>query len=67
MQTVEYECTICGYKSDNRAEFIEMMDPAKTDLIIMLARLRGRNVSAEDIKYICTNCSVKLYEPQTSS
>jgi DNA-directed RNA polymerase subunit RPC12/RpoP len=67
MQAIEYECAICGYKSDNRAEFIEMMDPAKTDLIIMLARLRGRNVSEENIKYICTNCSVKLYEPQTSS
>jgi DNA-directed RNA polymerase subunit RPC12/RpoP len=67
MQAVEYECAICGYKSSNRAEFIEMMDPAKTDLIIMMARLRGRNTSTEDIKYVCTNCSVKLYEPKTSS
>jgi len=67
MQAVEYECAICGYKSYNRAEFVEMMDPAKTNLIIMLAKLRGRNISAEEIKYICTNCSVMLYEPQTSS
>jgi DNA-directed RNA polymerase subunit RPC12/RpoP len=67
MQAVEYKCAICGYKSDNRAEFTEMMDPTRTDLIIMMARLRGRNVSAENIKYVCTNCSVMLYEPQTSS
>jgi len=67
MEIIEYECAICGYKSSNRAEFIEIMDPAKTDLIIITARLRGRIISAEDIKYICTNCSVKLYEPQTSS
>jgi DNA-directed RNA polymerase subunit RPC12/RpoP len=62
-----YECAICGYKSSSRAEFVEMMDPSRVELAVLLARLRGRIVSPEDVKYVCTNCSVRLYEPQASS
>lgn len=63
----EYECAICGYKSSSRAEFVEMMDPSRVELVVLMARVRGRNISTGDVKYVCTNCSVRLYEPQASS
>jgi len=62
-----YECAVCGYKSTNRAEFVEMLDPSRVELIVLMAGLRGRAASPEDVKYVCTNCSVRLYEPQASS
>jgi DNA-directed RNA polymerase subunit RPC12/RpoP len=63
----EYECAVCGYKSTNRSEFVEMLDPSRVELAVLMARVRGRIVMPEDVKYVCTNCSVRLYESQASS
>jgi DNA-directed RNA polymerase subunit RPC12/RpoP len=66
MAVQEYVCAICGYKSGNRAEFVEFNDPIKLPKAIEMARARGRDVSADSVKYVCINCSVRLYEPEAS-
>jgi DNA-directed RNA polymerase subunit RPC12/RpoP len=60
----EYECAICGYKSSNRAEFVEFKDPVKLPKVVDKARGRGRGVKPEDVKYICIKCSVEMYQEE---
>jgi DNA-directed RNA polymerase subunit RPC12/RpoP len=67
MSQETYECVICGYKSDVRAEFVEFLDPIKLSKVVDKARARGRNIKAEDVKYICLKCSVELYQEETKS
>jgi DNA-directed RNA polymerase subunit RPC12/RpoP len=62
-----YECAVCGYRSANRSEFVEMLDPSRVELAVLMARLRGREISPGDVKYVCLDCSARLYEPQASS
>ena len=60
-----YECAICGYRSANRAEFVEFRDPVKLPKVVDKARGRGRSVKAEDAKFICLRCSAEMYQEET--
>jgi DNA-directed RNA polymerase subunit RPC12/RpoP len=60
-----YECAICGYRSTNRAEFVEFRDSVKLPRVVEKARGRGRNIGAGDAKYICLKCSVEMYQEET--
>jgi len=60
--TTEYVCVICGYTSGVRAEFVEFKDPVKLPKVVEKAVARGRkNVSVEEVKYICIRCSTEMY------
>jgi DNA-directed RNA polymerase subunit RPC12/RpoP len=67
MSQETYECAICGYKSNVRAEFVEFLNPVKLSKVIEKAKTRGRNVRADQVKYICLRCSVELYQEETKS
>jgi DNA-directed RNA polymerase subunit RPC12/RpoP len=60
-----YTCAICGYTSSFRAEFVEVMDPVKMPRVVERARARGRDVKAEDVRFICLRCSLELYQEET--
>jgi DNA-directed RNA polymerase subunit RPC12/RpoP len=65
-----YECAICGYKSWNRAEFVEFIDSVKLPKVVELAKLKGaklkgRDITAENIRYLCLKCNVELYQEET--
>jgi DNA-directed RNA polymerase subunit RPC12/RpoP len=60
-----YECAICGYRSSNRAEFVEFIDPVKLPRVVERARGRGRSVRAENVRYVCLKCSVEMYQEET--
>jgi len=61
----ECECAICGYRSTNRAEFVEFRDPVKLPKVVDRARARGRNIRDGDVKYICLKCSAEMYQEET--
>ena len=61
-----YECTICGYSSNARAEFVEFMDPVKLPKIVDKAKAKGRLVRAENVKYLCVKCSAEMYKEEVS-
>jgi len=61
-----YECAVCGYRSWNRAEFVEFMDPIKLPKVIELAKLKRRDI-VEDVKYLCLKCNTELYQEETKS
>jgi DNA-directed RNA polymerase subunit RPC12/RpoP len=63
----EFECAVCGYRSSNRAEFVEFRDPVKLPRVVERARARGRGVGPEDVKYLCLKCSAELYQEETRS
>jgi DNA-directed RNA polymerase subunit RPC12/RpoP len=60
-----YECAVCGYSSGVRTEFVELRDPVKLPRVVERARVRGRNIKAEDVKYICLRCSAEMYQEET--
>jgi DNA-directed RNA polymerase subunit RPC12/RpoP len=62
-----YECTVCGYRSSVRSEFVEFRDPVKLPRVLERARARGRSVGPEDVRYICLKCSVEMYQEETRS
>jgi predicted RNA-binding Zn-ribbon protein involved in translation (DUF1610 family) len=64
-----YECAICGYMSRNRAEFVEFMDLVKLPKVVELAKLKlkGGDITAENIRYLCLKCNVELYQEETKS
>jgi len=59
-----YECAICGYLSENRAEFVEFLDTVKLPKVIEKARSRGRPTRIESVKYLCVRCSVEMYREE---
>ena len=56
---------MCGYSSDEKAEFVEFLDPVKLPKVIEKARSRGRSVKAGEVKYICLKCTTELYQEET--
>jgi len=53
----DYTCSICGYSSDYRAEFVELRDP------IAIKKLREKGKKIADGELICNKCSLELYRP----
>jgi DNA-directed RNA polymerase subunit RPC12/RpoP len=62
-----YECAICSYRSWNRTEFVEFMDSVKLSKVVELAKLKGRDITAENVRYLCLKCSTELYQEETKS
>jgi DNA-directed RNA polymerase subunit RPC12/RpoP len=62
-----YECAICSYRSWNRTEFVEFMDPIKLPKVIESAKLKGRDITAEGVRYLCLKCNIELYQEETKS
>jgi len=62
-----YTCTVCGYTSSDRAEFVEYQDPVKLPRVLEKARARGRVAEVTDVKYLCLKCSVELYQEEVKA
>jgi len=56
---------MCGYGSDEKAEFVEFLDPVKLPKVIEKARSRGRVIKDKEVKYICLKCTTELYQEET--
>jgi len=63
--SVVYECAACGYRSVNRHEFVEFLDPVKLPKVLERSRARGREVREEGARYVCLRCSAEIYQEET--
>jgi DNA-directed RNA polymerase subunit RPC12/RpoP len=60
-----YTCSICGYTSTARSEFVEFMDTTKLQRVVERARGKGRTIQPEDVRFICLRCNTELYQEET--
>jgi DNA-directed RNA polymerase subunit M/transcription elongation factor TFIIS len=57
---MSYTCSVCGYSSDCRAEFVELRDP------VGVKKLNEKGKRVKQIvegDFICIKCSLELYSP----
>jgi len=57
-----YTCTVCGYTSDTRGEFIELRDPIGVKKLNEKGKKAKQTPIAEG-DFICNKCALELYSP----